>query len=289
MKTREVLSAAGAFACMIACAALVCLYLRSVWEDLAVMKTILPEVIVTSSEEEANSGGIHEGNPVEDKASAEGEETKAWEEADALELVQSEDPGDDPETAAGSPSAAIRTVNSNNTVPLPAYSCVGTIAVLGTKIAYPLMQSEDETFFLTHDSGGKRNRNGAIFLDPQNAADLSDPVNYVFGHNMKSGLMFGTLKKFLAPDYLETHDLCTVTVGGTAKSYRLVAAAKADAGTTLTRFNGECLGTAEYASFVEKVSEMLGAGIPSNAELIFLITCSNKKTERIVVCGVLEK
>lgn len=260
--------------------------MRSVWEDLAVMKTILPDVIITVEDKVQPSHG------------PDGDCTKPedWG-ADLLPEDLKESVKEENATQASEDSPQLVNVPSGQAMTqtenapqasLPAFSCIGSICIEGTKIAYPLMQSEDESFFLTHDSGGKKNRNGAIFLEPQNAPDLSDPVNYVFGHNMKSGLMFGTLKKFLKPNYLKEHDRCTVTAGGASKAYRLVAAASVDAGATLTRFNGECLGTAEYASFVEKVSEMMGAGLPSDAQLIFLITCSGKKTERIVVCGILE-
>ena len=38
---------------------------------------------------------------------------------------------------------------------------------------------------------------GSIFMDSANTPDFSDPNTIVYGHNMKSGNMFGRLKKYL--------------------------------------------------------------------------------------------
>ena len=59
----------------------------------------------------------------------------------------------------------------------------------------PVMQ-RDNVYYLDHDVNGKLNVNGSIFLDA--SADLSTrPYSLVvYGHNMKSGAMFGSLRNF---------------------------------------------------------------------------------------------
>ena len=54
----------------------------------------------------------------------------------------------------------------------------------------------DNTYYLTHDAAGRSNRNGALFLDE--GTDLSErPYGYlIYGHNMKTGAMFGSLKNY---------------------------------------------------------------------------------------------
>ena len=55
---------------------------------------------------------------------------------------------------------------------------------------------KDNTFFLDHDAMGKRNVNGAIFMD-QGANLLTRPYTILlYGHNMKTGAMFGNLRKY---------------------------------------------------------------------------------------------
>lgn len=55
---------------------------------------------------------------------------------------------------------------------------------------------KDNEFFLDHDAFGRKNVNGAIFLDA--AVDLkSRPYGIIiYGHNMKTGAMFGGLRNF---------------------------------------------------------------------------------------------
>ncbi len=76
---------------------------------------------------------------------------------------------------------------------------VGWISVPGTKIDYPVMQhSEPDTdyFYLDHDHEGEENRAGSIFVNA--ACDLKSSTDnpIVYGHNMKSGIMFHDLLKF---------------------------------------------------------------------------------------------
>jgi sortase B len=66
----------------------------------------------------------------------------------------------------------------------------------GTDISYPLLQhAEDDTYYLTHDAEEKENQNGALFTEATcNNQTFSDPVTVVYGHHMRSGLMFGQLQ-----------------------------------------------------------------------------------------------
>ncbi len=55
---------------------------------------------------------------------------------------------------------------------------------------------KDNTFFLTHDINGKKNANGAIFTDSSINLLTRPYTVFLFGHNMKSGNMFGRLRKY---------------------------------------------------------------------------------------------
>ena len=54
----------------------------------------------------------------------------------------------------------------------------------------------DNVYYLDHDAAGNSNVNGALFLD--SAIDLKTrPYTYIiYGHNMKSGAMFGNLRNY---------------------------------------------------------------------------------------------
>ena len=64
---------------------------------------------------------------------------------------------------------------------------------------------KDNDFFLNHDAMGKRNGNGAIFMD-QGISLLTRPYTILlYGHNMKTGAMFGSLQKYEKFSYYYQH------------------------------------------------------------------------------------
>ena len=85
---------------------------------------------------------------------------------------------------------------------------VGWLTIEGTNINYPVLQSdtqEDSQFYLTHSFARKKDKNGSLFMDYRNDFLDRDTNIIIYGHNMKSGAMFGSLKQYLNADYLQEH------------------------------------------------------------------------------------
>lgn len=79
----------------------------------------------------------------------------------------------------------------------------GWLRVDGTKIDYPVMQAgkDDPEYYLHHNIKREHAASGALFAAANcDMAKPSDSV-VVFGHHMKAGTMFGTLKKFESKDF----------------------------------------------------------------------------------------
>ena len=74
-----------------------------------------------------------------------------------------------------------------------------------TVIDYPVMAASDYQYYLDHLPDGARNANGSLFIDYNNAPDFGDPLTIVYGHHMKSGAMFGSLKGYKSQSYFEQH------------------------------------------------------------------------------------
>lgn len=75
----------------------------------------------------------------------------------------------------------------------------------GTVIDYPVMRADDYDWYLRHLPDGTYNANGTLFLDYNASADFSGRLSVIYGHNMKSGRMFGSLTKYKAQEYYEEH------------------------------------------------------------------------------------
>lgn len=70
------------------------------------------------------------------------------------------------------------------------------ITIPDTNIDYPIVQGEDNKFYLKHDMNGDDSHAGAIFLDCECSADMTDIKTIIYGHNMKDGSMFHDLHNF---------------------------------------------------------------------------------------------
>ena len=61
---------------------------------------------------------------------------------------------------------------------------------------YPVVQGEDNEYYLHHTFRKEANKAGSIFLDHRNRADFTEQRVIIYGHNMKDGSMFSNLKKY---------------------------------------------------------------------------------------------
>ena len=69
------------------------------------------------------------------------------------------------------------------------------IYVPGTNIDYPVVQANDNDYYLYRDVHGTSSAGGSIFMDYACSADLTDRKTIIYGHNMKDGSMFHDLHK----------------------------------------------------------------------------------------------
>lgn len=75
----------------------------------------------------------------------------------------------------------------------------------GGYINYPIVQGSDNSYYLTHNAAGEYNGGGAIFMDYRNDMGLEDMNCIIYGHNMRVGSMFGSLKYFEDASYYKTN------------------------------------------------------------------------------------
>ena len=74
-----------------------------------------------------------------------------------------------------------------------------------TQINYPVVQGEDNEYYLNRLANGEYNPAGSIFMDCRNNSKLEDNNTIIYGHNMKNNTMFGTLQEYKKQEYYDTH------------------------------------------------------------------------------------
>lgn len=90
---------------------------------------------------------------------------------------------------------------------------------MGKYIDYPIVQGEDNKYYLRHSYDGSYNGNGSIFMNCNNNSDFMDLNTIIYGHNMRSkDNMFGSIKTMLDESeknpikfYIYTPDGCKHT------------------------------------------------------------------------------
>ena len=73
---------------------------------------------------------------------------------------------------------------------------MGWLRIRALGISYPVVQGEDNDFYLHRTFEKEDNFAGCIFVNCDNSGNFTDQNTIIYGHNMKDGSMFGKLKKF---------------------------------------------------------------------------------------------
>ncbi len=87
---------------------------------------------------------------------------------------------------------------------------IGWIRVPGTNIDYPIVQGEDNDFYLNHDFNGNESVAGSIYLDFESQGDFIGRNNVLYGHNMKNGSMFKDVVRYKDEEYFKEHQYFSI-------------------------------------------------------------------------------
>ncbi|MBR2668221.1 MAG: class B sortase [Solobacterium sp.] len=82
---------------------------------------------------------------------------------------------------------------------------VAWITLEDSMINYPVVQGEDNAYYLEHLFTRKVNHLGCVFMDYRTAADFSDYHTPLYAHHSQNGAMFAGIEKYKAQSFYETH------------------------------------------------------------------------------------
>lgn len=97
----------------------------------------------------------------------------------------------------------------------------GWISINGTTINHPVVQGNDNVFYLKNTFEHTYTKYGAIYLDYRNKLDYSDKHIVIYGHHMLDGTMFRDVDKYKNSSYLNGRETIVLrTLKGT-RTYRI--------------------------------------------------------------------
>ncbi len=179
------------------------------------------------------------------------------------------------------------TASKPKTTPAVGLGITGAIKIPNTRIDYNVVVATNNEYYMTRDEAGKKDVNGAIFLDFRNL-DASRRRNLIiYGHNMKSGKMFADMHKFEDRTFFNTNRTFEVTLFGKKWEYQLIAVGQYN----ISKFRFDKTQFKDDAEFTGFVGDILaGATFKDDAytptkddQILTLATCvQGAKTNRWV-------
>ena len=82
---------------------------------------------------------------------------------------------------------------------------VGWIYLEDTKVNYPIVQGDDNFYYLDRLYDGTGNGSGSIFMDYRNTGTFEDFNNILYGHRMNNGSMFAHIANYSNHNFFYGH------------------------------------------------------------------------------------
>lgn len=142
---------------------------------------------------------------VEHKVQAYEFDTEVKEELDNAIKSKIKDTDTNDTSIAISENAKKELKQKSNQMNLDYSDSIAWLYIPNTNINHPIMQSNDNQFYVHHAFDGSYLYSGSIFLDCRCEKDFSDKVNMVYGHNMQNGSMLAEILNYTNKDYFNNH------------------------------------------------------------------------------------
>lgn len=170
---------------------------------------------------------------------------------------------------------------------------VGWIQVGGTKIDYPITQSTDNQYYLTHSFDHTLSKAGWIYSDFRNNFQSLNPNTVIYGHGRLDNTMFGSLREVLKEEWYQDKSnhiikLSTPITNMIWQIFSVYQIPKEDYYIT-THFENEN----SYQTFLDTIKNRsifaFSTSVDTNDKILTLSTCKDNYGQRIVVHAKLIK
>ena len=163
---------------------------------------------------------------------------------------------------------------------------VGWIKVEGTKVNYPVVQTDDNEYYLNHAFNGRSNIGGWVFADYRD-----DFVNFgkntiIYGHNMNNKTMFGSVPSMLYNGYLYNSNNYYIKISTpySNSNWKVfsVYTVSPEIYYLKTNFRSD-----PFSNFIDTIKNRsvydFGIDVSEDDKILTLSTCDNTGTKRVAV------
>lgn len=166
---------------------------------------------------------------------------------------------------------------------------VAYLVIKNSNINYPVVQADENDYYLHHGFDKKSNDAGWIFGDYRNKFDGSDKNVIIYGHNRKDKSMFGSLNNVFDSSWNSNKENLTFDLyrEGKKDSYRIFSSYETINTDDYLKTDFSDDEFLEYVNNVKKKSiKDYQVEIYNNDKIITLSTCGKNSKTRVVVHAV---
>ncbi len=164
---------------------------------------------------------------------------------------------------------------------------IAWIKVNGTDIDFPVVKGTDNSYYLTHNFDKEKNKAGWIFADYRNKFDGTDKNIIIYGHNMKNGSMFASLKDVIKEEWYNNENnkyIALITENENCK-YQVFSVYQTETEEYYLQTN-----ISNFKEFVEKIKgrskKNFNVDIKETDSILTLSTCADNTKYRVVLHAV---
>lgn len=170
---------------------------------------------------------------------------------------------------------------------------VGFIKVNGTNVNYPIVQSNDNSYYLKHAFDKSKNSAGWVFADYRNNMVNFDKNTVIYGHSRSNQTVFGSLKKVTNKSWYGNKDNHIIKLSTPTENtlWQIISiyTIKPESYYITTKFSNS-----QFQTFVKTIKERsqinFSGTINENDKILTLSTCEDVAgTTRLVIHAKLIK
>ena len=163
---------------------------------------------------------------------------------------------------------------------------VGFLKVNGIDLETIVVKTKDNNYYLTHNFEKQRNKSGWIFMDYRNRLDSRDKNIIIYGHNMRNGTMFASLKNILDNSWLENTENHSIIFKTEDKRtiYKVFSVYQIEKEDYYLKTDFR---DSEFNTFINTLKERsiynFDIDVTENDNVLTLTTCANNNKYRVVL------
>lgn len=170
---------------------------------------------------------------------------------------------------------------------------VGWLTVNNTKINYPVVQASANSYYLNRDFNKKKNSMGWIFMDYRNNPLDLNKNTIIYGHNIKQGIMFGTIKNMMNSSWYNNANNQIITFNTPTKNMKWQIFSLYKINATEDYLKNEFASDEEYLEFINMIKgrsiKNFNVEVNENSKILTLSTCFSHTTRHVVHAVLIEE